>query len=173
MNSETFINIGVCITLGLLCSVFVTPIVVLLRKLFYVPFMRKRYLDKAIKNKHFVTAKLVRSGELTNNFGEFGFVSGCEVGLYEYEYGGKKYKTKLIASSPSEHISETVELYFIKNPKNACFANELGLRGNSHWILHYFAVATIISLVAFVICGTGDGLSALQSFVDNAANKIK
>lgn len=132
---------------GPIISLVITPFVSLLRKIFIVPFYRKKLLNKAIADGHIVTAKLVKSYDETYS-DDFGVAdTGREIGLYTYEYNGKTYKYRAVTTA---HFPKEMELYFVKKPGKACMQDEIGLR-ESNWIKLYLSVTGIIIIVIFIV----------------------
>ena len=141
MSSKQIAIILISLVLSPMLSVMSTPFLVFFRKVFYVPFARKKYLKEAIEKGNIVQAKLVRSRDVTEDYNGYGLVSSNEViGLYEYSYNGKKYKYRASATSI---LPDELTLYFIKNPKKACLSDEIGFR-ESNWIKTYlYSVITL------------------------------
>ena len=129
--------------LGFTLSLPATPIFCLLRKIFYVPFIRKRLQEEAEKHGHVVSAKLMKKRR-SSRPGHYYY------GTYEYEYMGKKYKTttKGCWEPPKER-----DLYFLRNPKHACPKDRLG-EYEDDWKLYYLYLS-VISGIIFGLIGTG------------------
>jgi len=86
------IKIILAIILGFIYGVPFTPVVCLFRILLVVPFTKGKMLDKAIKQGHIVEARLIRQHD---GAGKDGFSnSSRQVGVYQYEYNNKIYKTE-------------------------------------------------------------------------------
>ena len=64
MNAAVMTAVLVSIMVGAVLAVPLTPVMCLLRKIFYVPFIRSRLVEKAAAEGHVVTAYLEKSGEL-------------------------------------------------------------------------------------------------------------
>ena len=87
-------------------ALFTTPIAVLMYKMFCIPFMRKKLLEKAITDGHIVQAKLVRERADYDPNDRLTDVATSRVtsGKYEYEYQGKVYYTHSTGSLPRSNI---------------------------------------------------------------------
>lgn len=138
----------VSIILAPIVSLVVTPIFCLLRKMFYVPLIRNKLLKDAQEKGNVVVAHYVKSHEIMNDNGEFGSTSsGKSIGIYQYQYGGKNYKYKIVTR---DHMPDEITLYFSKKPGKATLADEIGLR-ESHWFIYYLILSLIIAVVIFFL----------------------
>lgn len=134
--------------LGPMLAVFLTPMYVLFRKIYIVPFKRKKLLQKAIEQGHVVTAKYVRSHDIIDGKSDFNSMpTGKTSTWYTYEYNGKTYKYHAMSRWGS---SDQLTLYFIKNPRKADVADELGL-SETPWFRCYLLMATVCIIGVFVI----------------------
>lgn len=128
------------IFLGPIAAIVVTPIFCLLRTIFFVPFIRDKLRAEAIKKGHVIEASLQKSYNVVKHDTEFGNVGTMEdIGVYHYQYNGKKYKYQAITS---EKMPSTITLYYIKRPRKATVAGDLG-----NWEIPWFKFYLIISLV--------------------------
>lgn len=146
------IMIGLSIILSPIFSIFATPIFCLLRKVYYVPIINQKLLKKAIQEGHIVEAKLIKEHDITTTPTGFdkGMVdSGKVMGTYIYEYKGKKYKTRRISRNG---LSEEITLYFIKKPRKATSASEIGY-SESNWFLYYIIISLILFIVFLFLLG--------------------
>lgn len=125
-------------------AIFATPIMVYFRIIFYVPFIREKLLQKAKDAGHVVEAKLIKTYDDRDKDGKW---TGAKVGVYVYEYKGKKRKTRL---SSHWELSDTVTLYYIKNPKKAMPASQLGVY-EQPWIKMYFLTWGVLAVVFSII----------------------
>lgn len=129
------VMIVACLIMGLIISVFVTPVFCLLRRILYVPLACQRLARKAEKQGHVITAKFA------------GYSDDAQGRpFYDYSYGGKQYWCYYnpISTPPDE-----IRLYFIKNPAKACLFYELGLR-ESNWFLYYRIIALVAAVALFI-----------------------
>lgn len=129
-------------------SLFVTPIFVFLRKLFYVPLARKKMVAQAAAKGHQVTANLVRSHEKV--MGEAGgpiYYSNTEYGIYQYEYNGRKYTYR---AATSMNLSDHIVLYFDKKPRKACLPSEFGL-SETRWIKYFVMISCIMCVLVWIV----------------------
>lgn len=103
-----------------------------------------KVVEKAISQGHVVTAVLRKCA------GSRGEVPGMQstrfarLGIYDYEYGGKRYQYKYYSENPPK----TLTLYFLKNPKKAAVKGAL-TNTNVCWPLIYAAVAFAVYWIAF------------------------
>lgn len=149
-----------CLLAALAVSLVLTPVVVLLRKQFYVPLIRKKLLQKAIEREHVVQAVLMDEWNAIdpNNSHTDVATSRYASGVYQYEYGGKTYKYRV---STRTALPKQIELYFINNPAKAGSVDAIGLRETSFkvWLGIYFSLVPIVAVVMYTtcmqICSTG------------------
>jgi len=125
-------------------AIFATPIMVYLRIVFYVPFIREKLLQKAKDAGHVIEAKLQKTYDDRDKDGNW---TGAKVGVYVYEHKGRTRKTRL---SSHWELSDTVNLYYIKNPKKAMPASQLGVC-EQPWIKMYFLTWGVLSVVFTII----------------------
>ena len=125
-------------------AIFATPIMVYLRIVFYVPFIREKLLEKAKADGHIIEAKLQKTYDDRDKDGNW---TGKTVGVYVYEYKGRTRKTRL---SSHWELSDTVNLYYIKNPKKAMPASQLGVC-EQPWIKMYFLTCGVLAVIFTII----------------------
>lgn len=125
-------------------AIFATPIMVYLRIVFYVPFIREKLLQKAKDAGHVIEAKLQRTYDDRDKDGNW---TGAMVGVYVYEHKGRTRKTRL---SSHWELSDTVNLYYIKNPKKAMPASQLGVC-EQPWIKMYFLTCGVLAVIFTII----------------------
>ena len=148
MNSEIISKIIIGSAFGIGIAIFLTPIYVYLKKIFYNPTQNKKLLDKAIKQGHIVNAKLIKTNDILKDNG-FGFVAtGEEIATYEYSYNGKTYKRKFMGFNK---FGSEVELYFISNPRKVEFGDNLWTTIKNHWIISYLFIVLIIWIISSII----------------------
>lgn len=90
ITTEVIVKSG--IILGIIFGIPFTPVICLLRKMFIVPFKHQRILKKAINDGHVVKAKLIKSKDGIDERGLRD--SSRQIGIYQYEYNNKIYKTR-------------------------------------------------------------------------------
>lgn len=145
MDKQLLVKGITAIAFGIAGSIVFTPIFIFLRKMFYGPTQKKKLLDKAIEKGHYVTAKLKREYDIKNDdFTD----SGKVIGIYEYEYNGKKYKTR---GRGINHCPETIELYFINNPKKVGTVDDLYITAHSPWLKSFMVIGIICWILGFVL----------------------
>ena len=102
------------------------------------PKRQEKALRKAIEQGHVVTAVFVRSYQKEKGNGR-----QCD---YKYEVNGKTYTRSIFSDNPPG----TLELYYVRNPKNANIATAINV-SEKNWFLRFAIVAAIIILFAKVI----------------------
>lgn len=148
MEVKIIAYILVGIFLGPTVSVAVTPIFCLLRKIFFVPFIRKNLREKAIRKGHVIEASLQKTHNVVKhdtNFGTVGTIK--DVGVYCYQCNGKKYKYQLITTTK---LPSTITLYYIKNPRRATVARDLG-NWETPWIRFYLIISLVIAIATVIV----------------------
>ena len=125
-------------------AIFATPIMVYLRIVFYVPFIREKLLEKAKADGHIIEEKQQKTYDDRDKDGNW---TGATVGVYVYEYKGRTRKTRL---SSHWELSNTVNLYYIKNPKKAMPASQLGVC-EQPWIKMYFLTCAVLAVIFSII----------------------
>lgn len=147
MQSKILAMIIIAIALGPIISLLITPLFCLFRKMFFVPFIRKKLVRKATEKGHVVTATLGKSGDIITEHGELGFTtSGKMAGTYHYEYRGKRYTHRLVGTM---RLPEQITLYFQKKPSKATTEDQLGLR-ESNWLLYFVVISAVVSLCVYI-----------------------
>ncbi len=109
--------------------------------------MKKCIMSKTRKEKadgHVIEAKLQKTYSERDKDGNY---TGAEVGVYVYEYKGRKRKTRLTSHWG---LSDTATLYYIKNPKKAMPASQLGVC-EQPWIKMYFLTWGVLAVVFSII----------------------
>ncbi len=120
ITTEVIVKSG--IILGIIFGIPFTPVICLLRKMFIVPFKHQRILKKAINDGHVVKAKLIKSKDDIDERGLRD--SSRQIGIYQYEYNNKIYKTK---QGSVFELPDEITLYFERNPRHAVVERELGI----------------------------------------------
>lgn len=134
---------------GPVAAIVLTPIVCLLRKIFFVPFIRKELREKAERKGHVVEAHLLKSHNIRNhNTGGVPLPTMEDMGTYSYEVNGRTYRYRLLSTTG---IPETITLYYIKKPRKATLANDLG-NWESPW-LKFYLIISLLAAVAIVVAG--------------------
>ncbi|MBP3477219.1 MAG: hypothetical protein J6K48_13045 [Lachnospiraceae bacterium] len=153
MEVKIIAYILVGIFLGPVVSIAITPIFCLLRKIFFVPFIRENLRKEAIRKGHVIEASLQKSYNAAEPDTEFGNVGTMEdIGVYHYQYNGKTYKYRAITS---KGLSSKITLYYIKNPRRATVACDLG-NWETPWF-RFYLIISLVSAIAIVIVGVTIG----------------
>ncbi len=122
-------------------SLVITPIFCLLRKIFYVPFIRKSLIEKAKEKGHVVEARLQKKHTLYNHKNDVALPTMREMGTYAYQVDGKDYVYKHITALG---LHDTITLYYIKKPRKATVGGDLG-NWESPWLKFYLIIALIVA----------------------------
>ena len=148
METRTIAVLLVSIVAGMTLAVPITPVFSLLRKIFYVPFIRRRLLREATERGHVVQARLEKQRDEYLEHKRLGRIpSPYQEGIYYYEYGGRCYRYRYHTAGI---MPEELTLYFQRFPKRACLSSELGIM-ESNWWIHYFVLACIASVAVFCV----------------------
>lgn len=129
---------------GAILAVPLTPVFCLLRKVFYVPFIRGRLVQEAEAKGHVVTAQLEKSGELygTKQNGERVYTNRRE-GHYRYTYRGRSYRYRYRSTA---ELPEELILYFLRRPGRACLKRELGAMESP--VVKYYVLTMVPAAIA-------------------------
>lgn len=132
------------IFLGPVASLVITPVFCLLRILFYVPFIRKSLQEEAERKGNVVEAHLLKSHGIRDGNG---MPTMEDMGTYSYEVNGKSYRYRLLSTTG---IPKNITLYYIKNPRKATLANDLG-NWESPWLRYYLIISVLIAVVTIIL----------------------
>ena len=127
--------------IGPIVSLVITPLFCLLRKIFFVPFIRKELIEKAKRDGHVVEAHLKKKHSL----GDGPIMR--EMGTYIYYVNGKKYKYQHITELG---LDETIPLYYIKKPRKATVGGDLG-NWESPWFKFYLIIWWMVVVLTVVV----------------------
>lgn len=134
--------------LGPVASLAITPLFSILRKVFFVPIIRKSLREKAERKGHVIAASLQKSHNIRNHDKDFGGLPTMkEMGIYSYQVNGKSYSYRFITSN---RLPEELTLYYIKKPRKATVANDLG-NWETPWIKNYLIIASLVAIVTVVV----------------------
>lgn len=154
MDVRTVTALLVSAIVGTTLAVPLTPVMCLLRKMFYVPFIRQRLVDEAVEKGHIVTAFLEKSSELYDVDKDGGRIyTNWAEGTYHYTYNGRRYRYwyRTTGGMPPE-----LTLYFQRRPRRACLARELGALESP--LLKCYALTVLLATIAVcAILITGGG----------------
>ena len=102
------------------------------------PGRQERAMKKAIEQGHVVTAAFVKSYQKEKGNGR-----QCD---YKYDVNGKTYRRSIFSDNPPR----TIQLYYIRDPKNANIATAINV-SEKNWFLRFAIIAVIISIIAKVL----------------------
>ena len=132
------------IFLGPVASLVITPVFCLLRILFYVPFICKSLQEEAERKGNVVEAHLLKSHGIRDGNG---MPTMEEMGTYSYGVNGKSYRYRLMSTTG---IPETITLYYIKNPRKATLAHDLGT-WEFPWLKYYLVIALVVAIATVIV----------------------
>ncbi len=144
MTSKAIAYILIGIFAGPIFAIFTTPLAGLLRTIFYVPFIRKKLLEKAISEGHVIEAVYEKGYDMHEN----NIATMKRVGVYSYQYKNKKRKYRMVTTG---RLPETIKLYYIKRPGKATVGGDLG-NWEIPWLKIYVSM-TLVCAAATVIFG--------------------
>lgn len=147
MNTEVLAKAITGIAFGITGAIFITPIFIFLRKLFFGPFINKKLVEKAKLKGNVLTAHLVKHYDQYNDSGQYKRTSGKEIGVYEYECNGNKYKYRYISINK---LPEEITLYYLKNPRKASVSKELYITQRSPWLKSFLVIFLICWVISFI-----------------------
>ena len=99
------------------------------------PGRQEKAMRKAVEQGHVVTAVFVKSYRKEKGNGR-----QCD---YKYEVNGKTYRCSIFSDNPPS----TLQLYYVRNPKNANIAGAINV-SEKNWIFRFAVIAAIITLLA-------------------------
>lgn len=148
MTAKIIAYVLIGVFLGPVASLFITPIFCLLRKLFFVPFIRKSLREEAERKGHVVEAHLLKKHNIRDyNTDGVPLPTMEDMGTYSYEVNGKTYRYRLLSTTV---IPRTITLYYIKKPRKATLANDLG-NWESPWLKFYLIISLLVTVATVVI----------------------
>ena len=111
---------------------------------------RLKLVKEAMEKNHMLKGKLVKSKIVQRRNPtrpqDINMRRSFDLGIYEYEYKGKTYKTKILAHLG--HLKKELDLFYVKNPKKATSEYSLGETEIS-WLKH-FLITFIIFYILYV-----------------------
>ncbi|MBQ9072389.1 MAG: hypothetical protein IJY25_04460 [Bacilli bacterium] len=148
MNTELLAKAITSIVFGIVGTIFITPIFIFLRKIFYGPFINKKLVERAKVKGNVITARLIKHYDDYdyNRSGKY-MTNGKEIGVYEYEHNGRKYKYRLISIN---RLPQEITLYYLNKPKKATVSNDIYITQRSPWFRSFLVIGLICCLISFV-----------------------
>lgn len=149
MSIEIITNLILALSFGIAIALFITPIFVYLKKIMYHKTQNKKWLDKAIKDGHIVTAKKIKEHDLYRNTNNgLRVTDNSTMATYQYTYNGKTYKKKFVSYN---NQSDEINLYFINNPRKAECGTNLWVSAKNHWIRSYLLMVLAVAIISLFI----------------------
>lgn len=153
MGADFLARLILYIPISMFFSALVTPFFCLLRKIFYVPFVHKRLLQKAIDKGNMLEAKLIKSFDEHERVGTHGRIStGKRIGVYEYFHNGKRYRYR---ATSANGLPATMTMYYLKSPRRASPPDYVGFRERC-WP-KFFLIFTLVFTVVMIVMGGPNG----------------
>lgn len=144
MNVRIMTTLLVSTMVGIMLAVPLTPVMCLLRKIFFVPFIRSRLVEKAVAKGHVVTAYLQKSGGLYGVDEAGGRIcTNWAEGDYRYTYNGQNYRYRYRTTG---EMPPELTLYFQRQPRRACLIRELGALESP--LLKCYALTALLAAIA-------------------------
>ena len=147
MEAKIIAYVLIGIFLGPVASLAITPVFCLLRKLFFVPFIRKGLIEKAKEKGVGVVGDLLWKHTHIVHTKSGGLPPLSVMGTYTYYVNGKKYVYQHITANG---IHDTLTLYYIKKPRKATVGGDLG-NWESPWLKIYLIISLLVAVATVVI----------------------
>lgn len=148
MEAKIIAYVLIGVFLGPVASLAITPVFCLLRKIFFVPFIRKSLIEKAKEDGHVVQATLQKHHNIRRYDTGFGPMSTMkEFGTYTYSVNGKQYKYQHITT---RGLHNNLTLYYIKNPRKATVGGDLG-NWETPWFKFYLIISLSVAIITFIV----------------------
>lgn len=139
---------AVAVMLGTVIAFFLTPVFMLFRAQFYVPFTQKKLIEKAKQDGRVIKASLYKTRAEHKHSNKGGMhTTGRTIAFYQYPCKGETRTYRLTTAGT---VKKTIELYYLKNPKKAVPANHIGIY-EAPWIKSFFLLASIFTAVIFAV----------------------
>lgn len=149
MDTKIITNLILALSFGIAIALFITPIFVYFKKIMYHKTQNKKWLDKAIKDGHIVTAKKIKEHDLYRNTNNgLRVTDNSTMATYQYTYNGKIYTKKFVSYN---NQSDEINLYFINNPKRAECGTNLWVSAKNHWIRSYLLMVLVVAIISLFI----------------------
>lgn len=135
---------------GLVAATLIYITLRAINKLSYTPEKRRRLVQTAIDRGHVVNAKLVMTKDIAGKIQSMENEEG-KMCVYEYSYKGKYYSNRIITPG---HPTDTMTLYFLKNPACATTMNNIGLNEKKWkaWFACTAIAATALNILILIHC---------------------
>lgn len=132
--------IFLCVVIG---AFGMLPVILISYRIKNRPAKRQRFVEEAKRRQHVVTARLVRcvypaAGERKGSDKEY-------TAFYEYEYGGKQYRYRILSYSPPDELT----LYFMNDPRQAVTEGDIATKGGFKpgFLIIYIIAVVIVAMV--------------------------
>jgi len=138
------------IFIAIFYSLFISTIIYGIKIFLITDRKRIKLVKEATEKNHIIKGKLVKNKIVRRPRSarkeDRDFDITCDLGIYEYEFKNKKYRTKVYTRLG--HLKKEIDLFYVKNPKKATTEYELG-KSEISW-LKYFIITFIIVYLLYV-----------------------
>ena len=131
---------------GLVAATMINIIIRAISRMSYTPEKCRRLVQTAVSRGHVVNAKLVMTRDIAGKF-ESMEEENSKLCVYEYSYKGKYYSNRVITPG---RPTDTMTLYFVKNPACATTQSNIG-RNEKHWKTWFACTAIAATVLNIVI----------------------
>ncbi len=133
-------------------SLFISTIIYEIKIFLITDGKRIKLVKEAIEKNHVIKGKLVRTKTVKradpDRRDDNDSYELYNMGIYEYEYNKKTYKTKIIRRLRGYPLQKEIDLFYVKNPKKATTESSLG-KTEISW-LKYFIITFIILYILLI-----------------------
>lgn len=133
-------------------SLFISTIIYEIKIFLITDGKRIKLVKEAIEKNHVIKGKLVRTKTVKradpDRRDDNDAYELYNMGIYEYEYNKKTYKTKIIRRLRGYPLQKEIDLFYVKNPKKATTESSLG-KTEISW-LKYFIITFIILYILLI-----------------------
>ena len=150
-------NLANCLVAAILFAGAATGLFLLLRAMFYVPFMQKKWREKAESQGHFAKALLVKyppswsSGDGHELWSYF---------TYRFYVGEKAYRIRAkLTGYAYRHPDTECTVYWLKKPSRAALGDALGRKPG--YTGRLFIVLCMIGFIIAVLIGRMAGMGGI------------
>lgn len=146
-----------CLVAAILFAGAATGLFLLLRAMFYVPFMQEKWRHRALEDGCFANAILDKYPPAWSSS------NGQEIWsyfLYSFSKDGKNYRVRVKLTGPAFlHPSNTLTVYWQKKPSQATSAGSLGRKPG--YTGRLFIVLCVIGFLLAVLIGQMAGMGGI------------
>lgn len=127
-------------------SLFIATIIYVIKISLITDGKRIKLVKEAMEKNHVIKGKLVRTKTVKradpDRRDDNDSYELYKMGIYEYEYNKRTYKTKIMKRLRGYPLQKEIDLFYVKNPKKATTESSLG-KTEISW-LKYFIITFIL-----------------------------